>query len=79
MIQAAKAFINVSAGVLPASLMPEYSKRWVYTVDDYEADRFRPEGQETTFAAYLREAYDYAKSITNPAVINWVKVEFMWV
>ena len=75
----AKAFWTVTAGVL-SEAMPEYTKRWGYTSADYEQDIENAEkAEETAFMRMDREAHEYARSITHPSHVNWVKVEFLWV
>ena len=78
-MRAAKAFIEVRAGILPGQAMPEYSKQWGYTSEEYEADAKTPEDQPTIFSKMLDEAHDYAKGLSNPAYINWVRVDWLWV
>jgi hypothetical protein len=77
----AKAFWTVTAGVLMGERMPEYSKQWCYTSADYERDieNAEKEVSETNFMRMDREAHEYARSITNPSRVNWVRVEFLWV
>jgi hypothetical protein len=31
------------------------------------------------FATRLNEVHEYAKGLSNPAYLNWVKVEWLWV
>lgn len=76
---AAKAFIEVVGGVLPNEPMPEYTKRWWYTSGDYEADQTVPPDQPTAFSKMLDEAHEHAKGLSNPAYVNWVRVEWIWV
>ena len=79
----AKAFWMVTAGML-SEAMPEYTKRWGYTSADYEQDIENAEEKaekdiETNFMRMDREAHHYARSITHPSHVNWVKVEFLWI
>jgi hypothetical protein len=76
---AAKALFEVTAGVLPGFPMPEYTKSWGYTSDEYEQDRQTPPEEMTIFATRLNEVHEYAKGLSNPAYLNWVKVEWLWV
>ncbi len=78
-LQAAKAFFTVTAGVIPGRTVDEYSKQWGYTSTDYEQDKQTPQDHPTIFSKRLDEAHEYAKSISNPGFVNWVRVEFMWV
>jgi hypothetical protein len=76
---AAKAIIEVTAGVIPGQTMPEHTKRWGYTSEDYEKDRNTAPDRATVFSRYLDEAHDYAKGLSNPAYLNWVRVDWLWV
>ena len=78
-LTAAKALIEVQAGVIPGTVMPEYTKRWDYTSDDFEKDRETPQDQPTIFSRRLQEAHDYAMGLSNPAYVNWVRVDWMWI
>jgi hypothetical protein len=77
--EAAKAFIEVHAGIIPGTSMPEYAKRWGYTSHEYEEDLKKPSDQPTTFSIRLKEAHDYAMGLSNPAYVNWVRVDWLWV
>jgi hypothetical protein len=76
---AAKAVIHVMGGILPHYPIPEHSKSWHYTSTDFEADQLIPKDQPTKFSTMLDEAHEYAKGLSNPAYLNWVKVEWMWI
>ena len=76
---AAKAIFEVQAGVIPGTPMPEYTKRWGYTSEDFEHDRTVPQDQPTIFSQRLQEAHEYAKGLSNPAYVNWVHVDFLWI
>ena len=76
---ACKAIFEVHAGVVPGSAMPEYTKRWSYNSDEYQQDRETPQDQPTIFSKHLQEAHDYAMGLSNPAYVNWVRVDWLWV
>ena len=78
-MQAAKALIEVVAGVIPGTPMPEHTKRWSYTSDEYEQDMKAKLNEPTIFSARLQEAHDYAMGLSNPAYMNWVRVDWIWV
>lgn len=78
-MNAAKAFILVDAGVIPGAPLEEYAKRWDYTSSDYEKDRQTPADQPTIFSKMLDEAHHYAKGLSNPAYVNWVHVQWLWI
>lgn len=76
---ALKAILEVSAGVVPGIGVGEYTKRWEYLSGDYEQDRKTPQDQPTIFSKLLDEAHGYAKGLSNPAYVNWVHTEWLWV
>jgi hypothetical protein len=78
-IKAAKALIEVVAGILPGTPMPEFTKRWEYTSEDYEQDRKALPDGPTIFSERLMEAHNYAIGITHPSYVNWVRVDWIWV
>lgn len=75
---ALKAMWVVTAGVMPSYEEKEHSRSFLYTSDDYEADIKLPQTETTKFRTMMDEAHDYARGITNPTYLNWVKVEFRW-
>ena len=46
-MKTAKAFFEVTAGIIPGTAMPEYCKRWNYTSDEYQQDTKVPADQQT--------------------------------
>jgi hypothetical protein len=75
----AKALISVYAGVIPEVGMGEHTRHWSYNDDDYEKDKATPPDQPTIFSKMLDEAHEYAKGLSNPAYVNWVRVNWLWV
>jgi hypothetical protein len=78
-MQAAKALIEVQAGIIPGTPMHQYTKRWGYTSEDHEKDRHKPQDEATIFSTRLQEAHDYAMGLSNPKYVNWVRVDWIWV
>jgi hypothetical protein len=78
---AAKALFTVTAGVIPGTLEDEYTRQWCYTARMAEADRaLGPEPATTNrFTEMLKEVHQYAMEISDPARVNWVKTEFIWI
>jgi hypothetical protein len=66
----------VEGGVIPLQKVPEYTKAWNYTSEDIEKDRAN---DYAIFIEMRDAAYEYAKSITNPTMLNWVSVNWIWV
>lgn len=67
-MEMAKAILEVQAGVLPGVPMDEYNKRWVLTRSEWDTS------QHIT----MKAATDYAKSLINPAYVNWVRFEWVY-
>ena len=75
---AAKALIEVQAGIIPGTPMPEYTRHWSYTSVDYAKDQNMPPDQPTILSVQLKEAHDYALGLSTPA-LNWVRLDWIWV
>jgi hypothetical protein len=78
-----KATWEVTAGVIPGQSISEYTKRWNYTSDEGEADNKTMQANPTlafhaTFSKKRAEAMDYYMQLSNPNVVNWVRLEFFW-
>jgi hypothetical protein len=76
---ACKAIFQVHAGIVPGHPIPELSKRWTYSSEDYRKDCEMAKEQETKFTALLKEAHAYALQTTDPRLVNWVTVEWIWI
>jgi hypothetical protein len=76
---AAKAIIEVEAGVIPGQPIPSFTKRWGYTSEEYQKDRSKTQDEETIFSTRLKEAHDYAMGLSDPALANWVRVDWIWI
>jgi hypothetical protein len=77
---------EVTAGLIVGQAIPELSKTWQITNEYMESlpqelsqeewkERF-PDG--TKFYQFQQAAYAYARSLSNPSQVNWVKVEWIW-
>jgi hypothetical protein len=71
---AAKAFWQVSAGLIPGKPMREYSKGWSYDSNHFEADGNR---MGETYIKMLGEANEYAKDLQLRG-LNWVTLTYVW-
>jgi hypothetical protein len=78
-IVAAKALIEVCAGIIPGEAMDQFTKRWSYDTNDYELDLTVPQNKPTIFSQQLAEAHDYAMGLSNPKCVNWVRVDWIWI
>jgi len=78
-MEALKAAWSVKAGLHQQHELPEYFRQWAYTSSDFEKDRATPDDQPTIFQKLDEEAHTYARSITDPRRLNYVKLEFIWI
>jgi hypothetical protein len=77
---------EVTAGLIPGTPIGEHTKRWCLTGETWEAEnsmteaefqKARPDGR-STFIEFRDAAYEYARSLTDPRYINWVRVDWIW-
>lgn len=73
-MNATKARWKITAGIIIGQPMDEYNKVFLYDSNMYESDK---QG-DVIFHTMADEAYYYAKTLTNPGMVNWVNVEFVW-
>lgn len=75
-----KAAWEVRAGLIPGQAMPEYTKRFLYTSEDYEEDgRHAKEfAYHPIFMKRMAEASSYHHQISNPQTLNWAELTFLW-
>jgi len=69
-MDALKCSIEVKAGVLLGTPMPEYTRQWHFTQKDLDSP---PDYIDRTGSAM-----NYAMCLQNPARVNWVKFEWIW-
>ncbi len=84
-INALKAQWVVTASVIPGEPDRSLTRVWHYTGFDHLADLEyqRTHGETagmagTRFAKMRAEARDYAESLQEPSMQNWVKLDWMW-
>jgi len=86
---AAKGAWEVRAGIIPGQAMPELTRRWVYTSADREKDETESQlaaersataglAYHAIFAKMRAEAVDYHLQMSNPRVMNWAELTFIW-
>lgn len=76
---AARCAWEVTAGLIPGQPMPEYTRRWGLKSSEW----YGPDGQPTPqgvalFNASLVAAMEYARYLSDPRGLNWVRVEWIW-
>lgn len=73
--------IEVVAGVLPGTPMTEYSKQFVIPSDIWYAQgTFEGKKEEAQMEIYkvYGLAQEYMRSLWDPQIINWVKLEWIY-
>lgn len=67
---------TVTAGIITGVIMPEYTRQWLVGSDEW--DMLSDQQKGDLILARREAVHEYARDITNPNAINWVKTEFMW-
>lgn len=65
-----KVALEVTAGLVPGDPMPEYTKVWYLSREEYE--------DLDTYLAAGGAAILYALTLQDPARLNWVRFEWVW-
>jgi len=73
--------IEVVAGVLPGTPIPEYTKQFIIPSDIWYAQEAY-EGREQEAKLEVLKIYgfaqEYARDLMNPKILNWVKTEWIY-
>lgn len=77
----ARILIEVVAGIVPNTIMPEYTKQFAITSDVWYAegeyvDR-RDEAKMEVMKVYGL-AQEYMRSMMNPQTVNWVRLDWIY-
>lgn len=79
MIKSARAAWEVVAGIIPGQPMPEYTRQWALTSDDWYDSDGRPSTKGIAeFTRLQAVAQEYARAITDPSRVNWVRIDWIW-
>lgn len=71
--EAARCAWEVTAGLIPGTPMPEYTRRWWMTSAEWNSP-----ASAALFHAHTVAAAEYARTLANPQGLNWVRVEWVW-
>lgn len=75
-MDSARVIIEVMAGIIPGTPMPEHTRRFVITSDEWHADGVN---QSALLAERNGQAMGYAQLLMlQPEALNWVKTEWIW-
>jgi hypothetical protein len=72
-MNALKAQWIVKAGLFPGHIDDSFSKSWQYTSQMYEKDT-----DKEIYNAMMDQAHSYARSLSDPRLVNCVTIEFIW-
>ena len=70
--QALKATLQVTAGIITGEKMEEFTRTWSFTYDDMGKGNY-------TYLDGQGAALNYAASLMNPGIVNWVRFSWIWV
>lgn len=65
--------IEVVGGILPGTPIPQYTKQWVITSVEWYGPKRDDICQER-----IKAAEEYARSLMNPAALNWVRTDWIY-
>lgn len=80
-MQAARIIIEVSAGVIPGTSMPEYFKRFGIPSDVWYAQGEYEDKKEEAKMEILKvygTAQEYMRNLMNPQAVNWVRLDWVY-
>lgn len=84
-LESAKVIIEVTAGLIPGTPDPQFTRRWAITSKEWhEAEQkemtedsiFHPMHELLIFRA--AEADAYAMMLRDPARLNWTRTDWIW-
>ena len=79
MSESVRVAVDVVAGVVPGTPMPEFSRRYFITSADWYAAADTPEGQATLLAEMNGKAQGWASYLMLcPDQFNWVRTDWVW-
>ena len=71
MMEALKCSVTVVAGIIIGEPMKKFTRVWNFTQEDLD--------NPPTYIDGMGAAMNYAMSLQNPAQVNWVKFEWVWI
>ncbi len=73
---------TIRAGVIPGKPMKEFSRQYFYTGEMNEQDRANNPNGDPHYHSLLckmrAEAMDYYLQVSNPQILNWAEIVFIW-
>ena len=71
-----KLIIEVVAGIIPQQPMPEHTKLFALTSEEYENPD--PKAVHSAWDRVHGEAMMYMLGLMNPKFVNWVRLDWIW-
>lgn len=68
---------TVQAGRITGEPLPEKVRQFNYTSDMQKEDGTNRGAEESHFHRLRNEVFDYAKEVSNPGEVKWLRVEYM--
>jgi len=81
MVKSARILIEVVAGIVPNTIMPEHTKQFSITSDVWYAQGEYEERKEEAQMEAMKiygAALEYMRSMMNPQRVNWVRLEWIY-
>lgn len=80
-MEVARVIIEVVAGVIPGTPIPEHTKRFGVSSDAWYGQGKYENNLEEARMEILQvygTAQEYARNLMNPQILNWVKLEWVY-
>ncbi|MGW6503002.1 hypothetical protein [Nonomuraea angiospora] len=76
-MEAARVILEVVAGLVPGTPMPEHTRRWALTTEEWEG--LGDEARGIALAELNGKAQGYAGLLMlQPDRLNWVRLNWLW-
>lgn len=80
-MERARVLIEVVAGIVPNTIMSEYTKQFAITSDAWYAQGEYENKKEEAKMECLKVygfAQEYMRNLMNPQIVNWVRLEWIY-
>lgn len=77
-MEAAKLIIEVTAGIIPGTPIAEHTRRWGWTSRDQQLLEIDDSAAREKWIRIAGESREYAATLENPAQLNWVRRDWIW-
>lgn len=80
-MESARIIIEVVAGIVPGKPIPEHTKKFFITSDAWYAQgkyEGRVEDAKMEILAVYGFAQEYMRNLMNPQVVNWVRLDWIY-